>query len=405
MRIFFVTTEYIDCDSLKVIDGGLANYLYRITRVLAQMGHDVNVLVRSTVDKKINFNGINVEFLNRDTKFKKTFFEKLIWCFLRGKQRRKIKEEYFRKRIVSNKLKAENKKKKIDIIQYASCLGIGQFPLKNVPSCLRLSSWAKVHQFCYGVHNENEIDFETKQIHNSKFIFGPSAHIAKILKKDLNLKKDIEIIESPYLDETFEFNYSVADEINVKTGGKPYLLFFGSIGKLKGCKEIAECIYDVLEKYPDLYFVLIGKNIDTEGVNYLELIKTSARQYVDRVLHFKAQPHDILYPVIEKSYGVVLPSRTENFANTCVEAMRFQKIVIGTEENFSQLIDDGKNGLLAQAANSSSLFKKISELMDMDKEKKTSMEEAAFKTTERLNPKTIAQKLLNYYEFVIKNWK
>ena len=120
MRIFFVTTEYIDCDSLKVIDGGLANYLYRITRVLAQMGHDVNVLVRSTVDKKINFNGINVEFLNRDTKFKKTFFEKLIWCFLRGKQRRKIKEEYFRKRIVSNKLKAENKKKKIDIIQYAS---------------------------------------------------------------------------------------------------------------------------------------------------------------------------------------------------------------------------------------------------------------------------------------------
>lgn len=404
MRIFFVTVEFIDYDKLQVIDGGLANYLYKITLFLSKMGHDVNVLVLSTVDKKINFNGINVEFLNLTAKFKKTFWEKLVWCFLKGKQRRKIKNTYLKKYILHNYLETENKIKKIDIIQYASCSSTGQFPLENIPSCLRISSWAKVQQKCYGVYNQEEIDNETEQIYNSRFIFGPSAHIAEILKRDLKLKKDIQIIESPYGEEKLELDSSIADEINIKTCGKPYLLFFGSIGKLKGCKEIADCIYDVFEKFPDLYFVLVGKNLITEETNYLEMIKNNAKEHSNRVLHYFAQPHNILYPIIANSYAVILPSRTENFANTCVEAMRSKKIVVGTEDNFSQLITDGENGFLAKIANSSSLFEKITEVMNLDSSKKLQMEEAAFKTTERLSPEIITDKLLKYYQFVIENW-
>ena len=114
-------------------------------------------------------------------------------------------------------------------------------------------------------------------------------------------------------------------------------MFFGTIKRLKGAKEIALCIKDIFEKYPKLYLVLIGKTIDLPSEpNYVDFIKKKAEKHLNRILHFNSVPHEKLYPVIENSYGVLMPSLIENFSNACVEAMRLKKIVIGTEYGLAQ---------------------------------------------------------------------
>ena len=48
LRIAFATPEYI---TENHFDGGLANYLSRVSRILANLGHDVHVVTLSPIDE------------------------------------------------------------------------------------------------------------------------------------------------------------------------------------------------------------------------------------------------------------------------------------------------------------------------------------------------------------------
>lgn len=408
MRIVFVTSEYINPSSYEIVDGGLANYLHKITLELSKEGHDISVVViYADFEQDIIYKNVKVKFIpTKYVRFKKTFFQFLIWKFLPRESRKQIKSNFTKKRIrkiISCQLQRMNLEKKIDIIQYASVSGIGKCPEKNIPSCLRISSYAKLNQKFYCYSFQQEIDDEIAQLRNSQFIFGPSRFIANYIRKDLRLNKNIEIIESPYSENEIVDEYYLNDLIT-KCQSRPYLLFYGSIGSLKGCGVIADCIYNVLKKYPDLFFVFIGKIRIFNNNNYLEIIKRESKEFSDRIIWYPAMPHKYLYPIISSSYGVVLPSLTENFSNACVESMRLKKIVIGTENYFSQLIDDGYSGLLCKVGDSNSLEKKIIELMELTIEKKCAIEKNAYERTQSLSPKIICQQLIEFYEYVIKNW-
>ena len=193
--------------------------------------------------------------------------------------------------------------------------------------------------------------------------------------------------------------------MQLKIKNNPYLLFFGTIGRLKGCGVIADCIYDILAKYPHLYLVLVGKNPIFNDTDYLQMIKDKAKEFANRIIRYSSIPHTQLYPIIKNAIGVLMPSLTENFSNACVEAMRLRKIVIGTEANFSQLLTDRVSGFLAKIGDSQSLKEKIIELISLTPKQKEKMEQKAFERTESLSPKNICNQLLDYYRYVIKHWE
>ena len=393
--------EYINPENKKVVDGGLANYLHKITLFLSAQGHDINVLViNAPKNVALMYNGIRVDYLK--TAFKKNIFQKLLWPLFSAKRRKLIKRASFWKNITSVIHKISHQRN-IDIIQYTSCLGIGRYPEKDIPSCLRISSYAKLMQKYYDYHDEGEIQYEIEQLHNHKFIFGPSRHIINYIIQDLNLKKNIKIIESPYSSVDVTADNRVLNDLKTKIKNSPFLLFFGTIGKLKGCGIIAQCIYEILERYPDLYLVLIGKSYG--NIDYATSIKTNAKKYSEHIIRYQSLPHSQLYPIISAATGILMPSLTENFSNACVEAMRLGKIVIGTEGNFSQLITDGFNGFLAKIGDPISLKDKIITLMSLSPEKKREMERQAFLRTESLSPEIICRQLLDYYQYIVNHWK
>lgn len=406
MHLVFVTTEYIDSKNLQVIDGGLANYLHNITKTLCKLGHNISVVVANkNINKIFLYDGISVIFLSY--KPQKSFLQKLIWPFIPSHKRKEITIN-LSYAIINECIQNINKTNKIDFIQYASCLGSGRYPDKEIPSCVRISSYEKTYQRSYDSYNTKALRIEQEQYINAPYLFGPSKHIAKLIKEDLNLKKDIKIIESPYpesIDDEANFDNSILNDLESKTKNAPYLLFFGSIGRLKGCDVIADCIYDILAKYPNLHLVLIGKSILSKNIDYAELIKHKAKEFSNRIIRYPSIPHTQLYPVIKNATGIIMPSLTENFSNACVEAMRLRKIVIGTEENFSQLLTDRVSGFLAKIGDAQSLKEKIIELLTLTPKQKEEMEIRAFERTQSISPENICNQLLDYYQYIIKHWE
>ena len=128
-------------------------------------------------------------------------------------------------------------------------------------------------------------------------------------------------------------------------------------------------------------------------------------EHQDRIIYFDKMQHDCLYPILENAKACVMPSRTENFSNTCIEAMAHKKIVIGTKPFFNQIIEDGKNGFLCEAKDPESLNAAIDKIMNLSDNELDTMEKNAYSIISRLEPDKIANQLLLYYDYVIKNWK
>jgi glycosyltransferase involved in cell wall biosynthesis len=392
LRIFFVTPEFIELKNLKLVAGGLANYLYKITDSLSKHGHQVHVLIIGSKRKDIKINEIFLHFVSR-----KNFLG--IRKFRKSKNPDSLVAREF--------LEKFNLKNKIDIIQYTSYTATGQFPARGIPSCIRISSYAPLHWKAAGGELsqkfKKEFEQEKEMFQSSKFIFGPSTNTNEFIEKDLNLNVKIKTIETPFKLYDKKEDESVYEKF---LKGRDYLLFFGTLWKLKGSAEIAEIIYDFLGSYKNMSFAFVGKqNKNADNTFPIDEIIKNAKEFADRVVYIPSPQHSTLYPIIRPAHAVVLPSRYDNFPNTCIEAMGLKKAVIATKDaGFEQIIDDGQSGFLAQNSNAKSLLETLHKVMKLSNEDLENIGQKAYLRILDLSPEKITQELLGYYNFVISNW-
>lgn len=400
MRIFFISPEFIHSDTLSLVDGGLASYLDKITNILSKQGHDINVVVLCSLDKEFTYNNIKVYFINWNKKLKENFLFKFIPHKL--KKYLTLKQRYKK---ISDFLLEQNKIKKIDFVQYASWQATGLYACPKIPHCIRISSYAKLWQKNYGYSDPEEIRREKVQFRENKFLYGPSSFLNTHIQQDLNLKRKITLIETPYAP-LANFSAELSDVLKSQIGSHPYLLFFGTIGTLKGASEIADIIYEVLKTYQNFSFVFAGKSLPMGNRPAIDIIKECAKEFKNRVIALGALSHEQLFPVIQNAEAVILPSRVDNLPNACIEAMGMGKIVIGSRgASFEQLITDEESGFLCNASDAGSLLSAIKRFMDTSATQRQAIENAAKRRIERLDPALIANDLLAYYHEIIQNWK
>lgn len=80
-----------------------------------------------------------------------------------------------------------------------------------------------------------------------------------------------------------------------------------------------------------------------------------------------------------------------------------EKIVIGTNgSSMEQLITNAYNGLLAQPDDSNSLFEKIVQAIELDKESKFEIEQNAKDKIKELDINTYSKKMQNKYQKIIE---
>lgn len=399
MRIAFATTEFL---TEKVFDGGLASYLLRVSEALIKFGHEPIVFVASDVDEILNYKNIKVVKV-KHRKFTWWFWVINIFTFFRFNPTLLF---VLRSYNIRKSIEKYNKQYKIDITQYTNSMSLGILLPNKIPSVIRISSYQKFIDQAYG-HKQTFRLWQKQYLQDimlkrAKNIFGPSEIIGNYISEKFN--KKVEIIESPFIKENVKTDNSLLNEVLKKASGNEYMLYFGSLTVLKGVTDIAEIIEELFEKYPKLLFVFIGKDIGSNGKPIYKILKEKAGKHSKRIIWYFSTPHNLLYPVIKNAKIVVLPSRIDNFPNTCIEAMSMGKIVIGTNgTSFEQLIDDKISGLLCQHSNPQNLLKTIDFGMNLNESDRITIGEKAIERIDKLKPEFTVKKLLDYYETVISN--
>jgi glycogen synthase len=407
LNIALVTSEFV---SESNFDGGLANYTYKLAKWLTNKGYNVTVFLTSGKREHLSFDGINVVKIKLDEYVPRIhhYLSRLRLAFLLPEKMRHRVQFRLNSLAVKRELKKQNVSKKIDIVHYPHLSGYAFYRVKNVPSIVRLSSSTAL---CHQMGGYNSSDnymleqekFEVAAMKKSDAVFGPSKMIAAMTEPVI--EKKIVVIETPYVNPTGSPDQHIFEE---RLKGKKYVLFFGSIGLIKGVVTISEMIHSLLQEHPDLYYVFIGKKLNNSvnGLTVWENLILKAGEHKDRVIYLPPLKHESLFPVIQNALLVTLPSRTDNFPNACIESMANKKIVIGTKGNgFDQLIDDGESGFVIEVDDNDALLKRINFVLNLPTIEREKIEKKAFERSLTLHPDTLFNSLLEFYKKIIKDFK
>lgn len=407
MNIAIATTEFV---SESNFDGGLANYTYKLAKWLLSEKHEVTVFLTASQEEVLSFDGITINKVKiPDLQWEYKYrFERFKLGFLMNRK------TYYRLGFLKNgiyinkSIEKSHRQKKFDIVHYPHISGLALYCPPGLPCVVRLSSSTRLCQE-FGGYGENNLsvkiqeEVEIAAMKKATAVFGPSKMIASLTEKDIH--RPVEIIETPYVRPQGELDASLLKQ---HLQGKRYLLFFGSIGLIKGVGTIAEMIYDLFKTHPDLHFVFVGKKVNNQLGNksLWDYLADQAKEYQDRIIHLEPVKHHRLFPVIQHAECVVLPSRVDNFPNTCIEAMANGKIVIGTYGNgFDQLIEDGKSGFLIHVDDHKELLAKINAVLRLSSAEREKIEKSALERAELLKPDIVLNELVGLYNKTISNFK
>ncbi|MFN2511709.1 MAG: glycosyltransferase family 4 protein [Pyrinomonadaceae bacterium] len=394
LRIAFATPEYV---TEAYFDGGLANYIHRVAKALADMGHDIHVLTFSEIDEaEFEHDGVSVHritggkcgpLLNRLTRHRLTMTPPFLDLSVR----------------VYRKLRWLNSQQPFHLVQFPnySCCGLVSMVCLSVPHVLRASSYQPAWNDAAGVKRKLDSRMmeclERLQFRLSRYIYAPSYAVQRMLSKEARLPR-VRVIRTPFYVETRDWDNSVYDRF---LKGKKYLLFFGRFQLHKGFHTLAQALPRVLEQYPDAYAALVGRDMESSlAPSMADYSRAQCGSSADRLVLLRNLPHRQLYPVIAGAHLVVLPSLIDNFPNSCLEAMGLGKVVIGTVgTSFDELISQGATGFLVSPNNPDALAQEI--ISAWIHPKLEEMGAAARQKILEFSPEKTVETLLTYYREVL----
>ena len=394
LRIAFVTPEYVTED---YFDGGLANYINRTSRLLADRGHDVHVVTLSRRNgREFDHDGVMVhrvmlkpswQMVHRITRY--SLNSTLHWL--------NFSTQVFRK------LKQLHRQRPFHLIQYpnySSC-GLLSIPFLRTAHVVRASSYQSAWND-YGSITRNVDEALTERLESLQYkltrnIFAPSHSMQKFLVEKLSVR-EARLIRPPFYIENNDWDTAVYDQF---LKGKKYALFFGRFQLHKGFHILAQSLPRFLEQYPDAHVALIGRDMETSvAASMAGYARAQCGAVASRLIVLENLPHSQLYPIINDAHLVVLPSLIDNLPNACLEAMGLGKVVIGTSgASFEELITDGVNGFLVTPNNAPALAEKLISAWTNPDLAKISV--AAKQRMQEFAPEKTLVSLLNYYSELV----
>ena len=129
MNIIFASIEYIEYGKTVT---GFPNYLYRVTKVLKEMGHNPIIVTLGNKKRYRNDNGVEI------------YMVKSLHIQCEDKCTSTVLNCFFDSYVINKKIHEITQNRTIDIIQFPSLLGIAILYKEKIPAVMRLSSYAKI---------------------------------------------------------------------------------------------------------------------------------------------------------------------------------------------------------------------------------------------------------------------
>jgi glycosyltransferase involved in cell wall biosynthesis len=394
MRIAFLTPEYV---SETAPDGGLANYVRTTALGLLERGHEATVIVASDRDRTWSDEGVEVcevGTASTDLRLAKgvPLLARLHPLFTQYSACRRMARAFWR-------LHAE---RPFDIAQASSFRAPGYCLLRNgrVPVVSRASSYTPLLRGAYG-HRTTLADrlsdrLERRQVTRADACFAPSRLIANVYARlgtmtPRVIRSHVRVSVEGQDRSFFEKHRPVS---------RRYLLFFGTLSRIKGVDLIAEIIEPLLATHADLAFVFIGRDDGLpDGRGCMDLVRSCAPTTLSRIAYFPALPKPRLLPFVEGATAIVMPSRVDNYPNTCLEAQALGVPVVGTRDSsIDEMIEDEITGFLATNGDSRSLRQSLERCLAMTQSEVVRMRNAVLAAAKRGQSEDRIGALIDFYE-------
>lgn len=394
MRIAFTTPEYV---TSRRCEGGLANYLKKTAHSLAERGCDVWVFVLSDQnnlwsDGKVTICEVASSNIFNMSISKKIPYINLIYQALSQKlNSRKLAEKFW----------AVHCQKPFDIIHASSYKATGYSLLKNcrVPVVCRVSSYTPIVRSAYGYRRglaEYLSDWlELRQVADADAVFAPSSLTARYFELVEGIKLNVIRTQPESLQIDMDNSFFEAH----RPSGR-FLLYFGTLSRIKGADLLAEALPSIFAKYSDVSCIFIGRDDGLpSGEKLFPFIKTRCGEFSSRLSYFSPLDKSKLFPFIFHSEAVLIPSRVDNCPNACLEAQMFGKPVIGTyESSLDEMVVDGETGFLARNDDPVSIQNAIDRYLCLAEDAKMTMRQKILDHLGSIDNEDRIGKLLVFYK-------
>ncbi len=182
-------------------------------------------------------------------------------------------------------------------------------------------------------------------------------------------------IESSKIDFLYNgINHTIFENTKVEKSEFPLISYIGRIKKYKQIEKIIDALPLVLEKFPNMIFVIGGKG---DNLNNLEnLVKMKNLEGNVKFLGFLSEQEKAKY--LGKSWIFVTLAMKEGWGITVIEANAMKTPVIGANvEGLRDSIQNGKTGFLVNSEDKKEVAEKIIQLLE-NKRLRDELSENAF---------------------------
>ncbi len=398
MHIGFLTPEYV---STGTFDGGLANYVRKVSLALANRGHRVSVFVLSNRNAQNQDEQVRVYEIKRAVA--PEWLDRYVFRAVST-----VLTQVLSSRHLAKAVWKVHHDTPLDIVQASSYAAPGYALLRNgrIPLVCRVSSYMPLVRSAYGRNrnwNEHLSDWlETRQVLYADASFAPSRFMATVFARfegyqPLVIRTPVDLLAAP-ADPSY-FRDHLADT--------PYLLFFGTLSRIKGLDLLADVIPRILEQHKNLVFVFVGRDDGLpDGEKMFTYLRSRCKLFGHRLQYHSPLPKALLYPVITNALGVLIPSRVDNCPNSCLEAQSLGVPVVGTyDSSLDEMIVDGQTGFLAKNGDSASLREAIERLLAMTSVQREQMRQQILASVYLSSSEDRVGQLLSFYETVISRFQ
>ncbi len=169
----------------------------------------------------------------------------------------------------------------------------------------------------------------------------------------------------------------------------PVLLYVGSGFERKG---VARALH-AITPYPDIALIIVGR--DKHSARYEQLAQTLG--VTDRCFFVGAQKEISAY--LGAADGFILPTLYDPFPNACIEALASGLAVITSATcGVSELIDEGKNGFVADALQLSSWQNAVGKWLSSFEQNPQQLSTAARNSVAHLTLANMSAQMLELYQ-------
>jgi glycosyltransferase involved in cell wall biosynthesis len=389
--------------------GGIATFVHDLALGLTEIGHEVEVFALAADDqeKTVDYQGVTVH--------------RVRWTgLLEDKQRLLTVMPYSHnilKQIIAlwQRFVAAHGDKPFDVVEAPEMFAEGLFVAtsKVAPLVVRLYTPhfkfidEKLHNITAAFDHQFIAMLERMTLLSAHLVTSPSEDLADYICRDMNYcRGNLPIVRDPVNTEKFCPEGPVA----LKHDGRLTVLFAGRLEARKGIYQLIEAVPQVVGAFPNVQFVLVGRDTNTAPAkkSVLAELKASLRHSgcTENVTFIPGVPSAEMPSYFRSADICVVPSLYDNAPFTCIEALSSGRPVIGTSAGgMKEYVVHGKSGLIIPPADTKALVEAILALLKNDALRRSFGQFARAHVLANFDRKEIARQSVELYKIARLNWQ